>query len=141
MSGEAKTVSELCREALDLANKAESDKGKHSWDSYQRAYGNHFFNFAFQNIKQIAERCLELESQNKSQGMELAHLKIHGNCEHCEPIHVIEKSSYTKAVEALKEWHKFEKEQIQKEGPYVGKRINDMIKLTENTLKELGELT
>ena len=57
-----------------------------------------------------------------------------------EIVHVIEKSSYTKAVEALKEWHKFEKEQIQKEGPYVGKRINDLIKLTENTLKELGEL-
>lgn len=57
-----------------------------------------------------------------------------------EVIQVIEHSAYQRVVEALKQWHQFEKEQVLKEGPYVGARINDLISMTHNTLKELGEI-
>ena len=60
-----KRCEELCRETIDLATKAEKDKGLHTWESYQRAHGNNFFNFAFVNIKSIAEHALALEAENK----------------------------------------------------------------------------
>lgn len=50
----------------------------------------------------------------------------------------IEKSAYDKAVSALKQWHQFEKEQVAKDGPYEGKRINELIKMTADTLKDIG---
>lgn len=95
MSREAKTVSELCREALDLRGKATQGEWTTAGDIYifskdvmvadnnddeavLRARGvgggmsmeQQRFNIAFcahsaNNIKQIAERCLKLEAENQ----------------------------------------------------------------------------
>lgn len=42
-------------------------------------------------------------------------------------------------VEALKAWLEWEREQIKKEGSYVGKRINELIQQGESALKAFEE--
>lgn len=131
-----KSISQLCKEALELREKA-LFKGRVRFDkegdlvcdalsgvldsvkviasssekSVLMDEDALFFAHAANHIKQIAKKYLELESENK------------------------------KLREALKRWILWEQEQIRKEGPYAGKEITALIEAGEKVLKELGELT
>lgn len=69
-----KTVSDLCREALELRGNATQGEWVTSGDfcrenlspkDYKSIEDNKLFAFAANHIKQIAERCLELEKQSE----------------------------------------------------------------------------